>query len=143
MYKLTHRIYNEFKLIGFQLTDNDGNISSKKISEVIELIKQEQIEGFKVLQDESGADCIVGTNFQISELSISTLHGNVTLKSRILDDNGKVSGYIVETSDTHKELKISKEKMWEFAFSGVISGVKAGLVSDSEDGEEKRVLIVE
>ena len=143
MYKLTHRIYNDFKLIGFRLTDNEGNESSKKINEVIELIKQEQIEGFKVLQDESDTDCIVGTNFQISELPISTLHGNVTLKSRILDDNGKVSGYIVETDDTHKELKISKEKMWEFAFSGVVSGVKAGLVSDSEDGEEKRVLIVE
>ena len=140
MLRLTHRLYDKYKLIGFGLIDDDGNKSKKALKEVIELIKNKEVYDFRVEEDDDGNEYILSDKIQIYDLPVDTLPGTLRIKDRILD-NGKVAGYILETLENSKEVKLKADKVWELAFYGAVQDIKAYLRTD-ENGNKHKVLIV-
>ncbi len=140
MLRLTHRLYDKYKLIGFGLIDDEGNKSKKALKEVIELIKNKEVYDFRIEEDDDGKEYILSDKIQIYDLPVDTLPGTLRIKDRILD-NGKVVGYILETLENSKEVKLKADKVWELAFYGAVQDIKAYLRTD-ENGNKHKVLIV-
>ena len=139
MFKLTHRLYDKYRLIGFGIIDDEGNESKKAIKDVVELIKEKQVYDFRIEEDENGKEYIIGDTIQIYSLPIDTLPGTMKIKSRVIED-GKVTGYVLEKLSDSKEVKLKIDKVWELAFYGAVQDIKAYVKTD-ENGNKHKVLI--
>lgn len=142
MYKLTGKIYSGASLHGFEVEDlstkEKSNISYNK---AIKLIKNKEVQGFKV-ENIDGTEYIIGVESeQITSLPNRCTQGTLVFDSRVIEA-GKVIAYKIKAIDSDKEMTLSKTKVWELAYYGQLSGLKAYLKRDP-DGKMRKVLIAD
>ncbi len=142
MYKLIGKIYNGANLQGFEVENIDtserSNISYNK---AVKLIKNKDVQGFKI-ETIDNIDYIIGVeSIQISSLPNKCAQGSLVFDSRVIE-GGKVIAYKIKASDLDKEITLSKTKVWELAYYGLIRGLKAYLKRD-ESGNIRKILIAD
>lgn len=140
MYKLTGKIYNGVNLHGFEIEDLSTNVRSNvSLNKAIKLIKNKEVQGFKV-ENIDDVDYIVGIESeQINSLPLRCMQGTLEFDSRVIEA-GKVIAYKIKSVDTNKEMTLSKTKVWELAYYGQVHGLKAYLKRD-KDGKTRKILI--
>jgi len=137
MYKVIGKYINGVEISGFGVEDEEGKFLKIKFSDFIALVKRGVVEGFKYINIE-GQEYVLPKNRLMSQLP--TLNKEqYEIEDRVFDSEGKVIGYIVIT-DEGKRLKLSKAKIWDLAFEGLVKNVRVGY--DKREGERLRRLIV-
>ena len=141
VYKLIGKIYNGVNLHGFEVEDlTDNSKSNISLAKAIKLIKNKEVQGFKV-ESIDDVEYIIGVESeQISSLPTRCMQGSLEFDSRVLE-GGKVIAYKIKAVDTDKLMTLSKTKVWELAYYGQINGLRAYLKRE-EDGRTRKVLIV-
>ena len=118
---------------GYSILDGDGVTLKVTVDDFNELVKAGKVGGFKFIVFE-GEGYIVPVGTLTSQ--IRTLNTPIfDIIDRLYDDGGNVIGYEV-LDEGGKKLTLSKGKVWELAFGGLVSNADA-LYSESEGSIRK------
>lgn len=127
-YRVTGKVYSGIEIAGFSIEDSVGavkHISKKKLSE---MIKAGLIENMGLVERD-GETIITGAFDKIP--SVATV-GKLGYKSRVTDDSGHVTGYMLSVEGKEDEIEVSIDKAWELCFSVGVADMKAYLSPSNE-----------
>ena len=137
--KLTGRYVVGTRMVGLEVTDDNGDKKILKHRDVYELVRRGQVKGCKLVKYR-------GQTYIRSELDKIADLPDVGIK--IADDKklkltyrikmaGKLVGYGAVDS-TGREFKLTKHKVWELARQGAIEGLTAFIIKDNEGCPRER-----
>jgi len=137
-YRVLGKYINGAEITGYRLVDEADKSLKVKVSDFIAMVRNGLVEDFKYM-DIDGHGYAVPRNGLVSQMQVLN-NQQFKIKGRVFDNSGQVIGYEV-ISDTGKELKLSKSKVWELAFENMISNVTASY--SESNGNIKRLIIIE
>ena len=137
IYRVLGKYVNGLEITGFGVVDANGDVLKVKPEDFTNLVKKGLVQGFKCIEVD-GENYVVPKGLLMSQIQILN-SAQYNLKSSILNDADQVIGYEVISEDGNV-LKLSKGKVWELAFEGVIKNAIAQYTD--YDGSIKRLLLI-
>jgi hypothetical protein len=127
-YRVTGKVYSGVEIAGFSIEDSAGVVKHISKKKLIEMIKAGLIENMGLVERD-GETIITGAFDKIP--SVATV-GKLGYKSRVTDDSGHVTGYMLSVEGKEDEIEVSIDKAWELCFSVGVADMKAYLSPSNE-----------
>lgn len=127
-YQVTGKVYSGVEIAGFSIEDSAGVVKHISKKKLIEMIKAGLIENMGLVERD-GETIITGAFDKIP--SVATV-GKLGYKSRVTDDSGRVTGYMLSVEGKEDEIEVSIDKAWELCFSVGVADMKAYLSPSNE-----------
>lgn len=133
-YTICAKCFDELKLIGFRVVDDDSNSRILKYDDVVKLARGDKIENAGYYYDTTIGSYILDIFDGLESLDTEFKNSDVelTLKCRIIDSKSKKCiGYKADDK-SGKSYKLSIGKTWELAYNHRIIGVEAKIIGNSK-----------
>lgn len=127
-YRVTGKVYSGVEIAGFSIEDSAGAVKHISKKKLIDMIKAGLIENMGLVERD-GETILTGAFDKIP--SVATV-GKLGYKSRVTDDSGHVTGYMLSVEGKEDEIEVSIDKAWELCFSVGVADMKAYLSPSNE-----------
>lgn len=127
-YRVTGKVYSGIEIAGFSIEDSAGAVKHISKKKLIDMIKAGLIENMGLVERD-GEVIVTGAFDKIP--AVSTV-GKLGYKSRVTDDSGHVTGYMLSVEGKEDEIEVSIDKAWELCFSTGVTDMKAYLSPSNE-----------
>lgn len=121
-------VLDKLVVIGYVLEDNDGNEHRIDTKTFIELVKENKVNGVKIVDIDGEAYL---TGLKIRDLVVDSPL-KVSIKGKEYSNN-KVIGYRVTKAGEQEEKSISIQKAWDLAATGCITNAQAMFTGNADD----------
>lgn len=133
MYTIIKKIIEGIEIVGYVVSDEDGNEKSLKISDIQKLCYRDNISNARLINVNNEDTLIIDTDLRkLPSTSRSKLDLNLRLVCRLIekDENGKeiTKGYIVKDQNG-KKTRVDNIRVWKLAYENRIEGIDADIIN--------------